>query len=227
MTRGTNILEALFNPGGAIRKTYQGFRDDSRSKKEEAEREKQMEEERKAYEQALEEAQFHNNTVDRMDFMQQMMGQAPTYSAQMPFLNQYYDLYSQLNPTAQDRMGLLSQYGGGGMGMDFGGPESQMSSLMGFSPEQSFANQMYGSKFMDEFSQPVEDEQIESRNMDLLAQVMANPQLAQQYYGRQYNPNIIDQAAGRAESFLPWNWSKGYDEIMRERRLDEAGLRWR
>ena len=99
-----------------------------------------------------------------------------------------------------------------------------MNQMLGLDdPETAALNELNTSRFMEDFGQPSGDEEIDLRNTELLAKIMDQPELASQYYGKQYNPNIVDQIGGRVESILPGP-KNTYEEIMKRKRLSEMGL---
>lgn len=152
------------------------------------------------------------NAQKKAAFLKELINQAPTYSAQQPYINEYYNLISDLYPSRSQRMSELGSVG------DTAG----VNQLVGMN-EQQLLNSLNAQRFSDEFSTPTGSDELDQRNAELMAKVMSNPDLANQYYGEAANPNLIDQVTGRIESILPGK-KNTYENIMREKRLSDAGL---
>lgn len=185
---------------------------------------KQAEIDRIALEQQIRDAEKHNKGVDSRDnarkqaqFLEAIMGQVGTYQQQAPYLEEYFNLLSNEFPSRGRRIQELGKFGGLSGG-------NEMNQMLGLEdPQTSALNQLNMGRFFEEFGQPTGNEEIDLRNAELIAKVLEEPGLARQYYGKQYNPNIIDQVGGRIESLLPGP-KNTYEEIMRRKRLSEMGL---
>ncbi len=192
--------------------------------------ENQRREEQAAAMEQIREAEAHNKQVPfnqnynaQVELLAQLAGHAPTYSAQRPYLDQYFNMHADEYPTAMGRMEQLGQFGSmAGMG----GPGGEIGELLGHGGEQAHLNELFASKFIDEFSQPTDDPNVERRNLELMARIMANPELAHQYYQPRNNPNIIQQLGAGMEGMLPGNLFGGstYQDRIQQRQLGNTGL---
>jgi hypothetical protein len=184
------------------------------------------------YEQSRREVEARNKEIEQrqgylkqVDKLGQLASQAPTYSAQRPYLDAYYDLYSQEFPTSNQRLDMLSDYGGlAGQGGQMG---TEANELLGYGGEEQLINDYYAGKFAQEFGQPTGDPELDQRNIENLLRMVNDPQLAQQYYNN-YNPNLIESVGDAVRSYLPTNLLKGrgFNEEQDRSRLSGAGLQY-
>lgn len=151
------------------------------------------------------------NFQKKYAYLKALADQAPTYSAQAPYLNEMYGMYEDLYPGRSTRLGELSSLGIGG---------DQLGQMAGLGGDY-LQNQSSLNRFIGEMGQGSENEDINALYENLIAQAMTNPELAGQYYGEDSNPNIIQKLGARVESLSP---NKTYDETLRERRLERSGF---
>ena len=169
------------------------------------------------------EAELYNAKIDsqensrkQLEFLKAIMSQATDYRQQAPYLEEYFNIIQDELPGRGQRLRELDAYGRGQGG-------NEMNQMLGLDdPETNALNQLNTSRFMEDFGQPTGDEETDLRNAELIARIMDQPELASQYYGKQNNPNIIDQVGGRLESILPGP-KNTYEEIMKRKRLSGMG----
>jgi len=184
---------------------------------------KKEEAERNAIIAKRKEAEAYNAKIDsqensrkQAEFLKAIMSQATDYRQQAPYLEEYFNLIQNEYPGRGQRLQELDAYGNGQ-------GANEMNQMLGLDdPETGALNQLNASRFMEDFGQPTGDEESDLRNAELIARIMDQPELASQYYGKQNNPNIIDQVGGRLESILPGP-KNTYEEIMKRKRLSGMG----